>query len=105
MTQDLTRPEGKILRMNDDGSVPPDNPFVHTPGAYPYIWSYGHREPSGLTFDGNGELWNVEDGPHGGDEMNHIRKGHNYGWPAITWGHRWNLLFIYVLSWLKDPKP
>jgi glucose/arabinose dehydrogenase len=85
--QDLTSPEGKILRIRDDGSVPPDNPFVNTPGAYPYIWSLGHREPSGLTFDGHGELWNVEDGEHGGDELNHVRKGHNYGWPAITWGH------------------
>jgi len=112
--QDLTRPEGKILRMKDDGSVPPDNPFVNTPGAYPYIWSYGHREPSGLTFDGNGELWNVEDGPHGGDEMNHIRKGHNYGWPVITWGHRYDEVPVPshteqlgmdqpVVSWVPSP--
>jgi len=85
--QTLSSAEGKILRIRDDGSVPPDNPFVSTPGAYPYIWSLGHREPSGLTFDGNGEVWNVEDGEHGGDELNHVRKGHNYGWPAITWGH------------------
>ena len=85
--QDIARPEGKILRIKDDGSVPPDNPFVGKPGAYPYVWSYGHREPSGLTFDGNGELWNVEDGQRGGDELNHVRKGHNYGWPVITWGH------------------
>jgi glucose/arabinose dehydrogenase len=88
--QDVARPEGKILRMRDDGSVPPDNPFVATPGAYPYVWSYGHREPSGLTFDGKGKLWNVEDGPRGGDELNHVRKGHNYGWPVITWGHRYD---------------
>jgi glucose/arabinose dehydrogenase len=112
--QDIARPEGKILRMKDDGSVPPDNPFVNTPGAYPYIWSYGHREPSGLTFDGNGELWNVEDGPHGGDEMNHIRKGHNYGWPVITWGHRYDDVPVPshtehmgmdqpVVSWVPSP--
>jgi glucose/arabinose dehydrogenase len=88
--QDIASPEGKILRIKDDGGIPPDNPFVSTPGAYPYVWSYGHREPSGLTFDGHGELWNVEDGPHGGDELNHVRKGRNYGWPAITWGHRYD---------------
>lgn len=86
-SQDLTNPMGKILRMNDDGSVPPDNPFVHAPGAYPYIFSYGHRESMGLTFDGAGELWQSEDGPRGGDEVNHIVKGGNYGWPLITWGH------------------
>ena len=89
-SQDLSRPDGKILRIRDDGSVPPDNPFAARAGAYPYTWSYGHREPSGLTFDGAGELWSVEDGPRGGDELNHIRKGRNYGWPVITWGHRYD---------------
>ena len=112
--QDIAKPVGKILRMKDDGSVPPDNPFVHTPGAYPYVWSYGHREPSGLTFDGNGELWNVEDGPRGGDELNHVRKGHNYGWPVITWGHRYDTVAVPahtdhagmdqpVVSWVPSP--
>lgn len=85
--QDLANPMGKIFRMNDDGSVPVDNPFVHTPGALPHIWSYGHREVMGLAFDSRGELWQTEDGPRGGDEINHIIKGRNYGWPLITWGH------------------
>ena len=68
-------------------SVPADNPFVNTLGAYPYIFSYGHRESMGLTFDANGERWQSEDGPRGSDEVNHIKKGHNYGWALITWGH------------------
>jgi glucose/arabinose dehydrogenase len=112
--QDLARPEGKILRIRDDGTVPADNPFVSRPGAFPYVWSYGHREPSGLTFDGAGELWNVEDGPRGGDELNHVRKGHNYGWPVITWGHRYDELPVPsltaragmeqpVVSWVPSP--
>ena len=63
-------------------SVPADNPFVNTLGAYPYIFSYGHRESMGLTFDATGELWQSEDGPRGGDEVNHINKGHNYGLAA-----------------------
>jgi glucose/arabinose dehydrogenase len=85
--QDLRSPIGKILRMTDEGKVPPDNPFVGKPGAYPYVWSYGHRVPVGLAFDRKGELWESENGPRGGDEINHIRKGRNYGWPVITWGH------------------
>ena len=112
--QDVARPEGKILRIQDDGSVPPDNPFVGKPGAYPYVWSYGHREPSGLTFDGQGELWNVEDGQRGGDELNHVRKGHNYGWPVITWGHPYFYALVPahteragmeqpVVSWVPSP--
>jgi glucose/arabinose dehydrogenase len=59
-------------------SVPADNPFVNTLGA-PYIFSYGHRKSMGLTFGANGELWQSDDGPRGGDEVNHIKKGHNYG--------------------------
>jgi glucose/arabinose dehydrogenase len=68
---------GKILRMTDEGKVPPDNPFVGRPGADPYIWSYGHRVPTGLAFDAHGQLWEAENGPRGGDEVNHIRKGRN----------------------------
>jgi glucose/arabinose dehydrogenase len=112
--QDIARPEGKILRIRDDGGVPPDNPFVGKPGAYPYVWSYGHREPSGLTFDRQGELWNVEDGERGGDELNHVRKGHNYGWPVITSGHRYDATPVPahtehagmdqpVVSWAPSP--
>ncbi len=88
--QDLSVPDGKVLRFRDDGSVPSDNPFVAKSGAYPYIWSYGHREPSGLTLDSAGALWEVEDGPRGGDELNHVRKGLNYGWPIVSWGHRYD---------------
>jgi glucose/arabinose dehydrogenase len=85
--QDLTSPVGKILRLTDEGKAPPDNPFVSRPGAYPYIWSYGHRVPAGLAFDRQGRLWETENGPRGGDEVNHIQRGRNYGWPVITWGH------------------
>jgi len=113
-SQDLSRPDGKILRISDDGSVPPDNPFVTRLDAYPYIWSFGHRVPLGLTFDGDGELWNVEDGPRGGDELNHVRKGRNYGWPVITWGHRYDTMPVGsntaregmeqpVVSWAPSP--
>jgi glucose/arabinose dehydrogenase len=85
--QDLTNPLGKIHRVNDDGSVPKDNPFVNTPGAIPTIWSYGHRNPQGLAWDPvTGKLWESEHGPQGGDEINIIEKGHNYGWGVITMG-------------------
>jgi len=85
--QDLTNPLGKIHRVNDDGSVPKDNPFVNTPGAIPTIWSYGHRNPQGLAWNPvTGKLWESEHGPQGGDEINIIEKGHNYGWGMITMG-------------------
>jgi len=88
----LSSPWGKILRMTADGKVPPDNPFVNTPGAFPYIYALGIRAPLGLAFDSKGELWESEDGPRGGDEINHIKAGHNYGWPVITWGHRYDAI-------------
>lgn len=85
--QDLTRPNGKIYRLFEDGRVPPDNPFVDTEGAIPGIWSYGHRNPQGLDMDPrDGALYDTEHGPRGGDELNWIRKGLNYGWPVITYG-------------------
>ncbi len=85
--QDLSLPNGKIHRLFPDGRVPPDNPFVHTRGALPSIWSYGHRNPQGLAIDPrSGALWETEHGPRGGDELNHIVRGRNYGWPAITHG-------------------
>lgn len=85
--QDLTNPLGKIHRINDDGSVPKDNPFVHKPGADPTIWSYGHRNPEGLAWGPvTGLLWESEHGPQGGDEINIIRCGHNYGWGVISMG-------------------
>jgi aldose sugar dehydrogenase len=88
----LSSPWGKILRMTADGKVPPDNPFLNSPGAFPYIYALGIRAPLGLAFDRNGELWESENGPRGGDELNHIRAGHNYGWPLITWGHRYDAI-------------
>ena len=85
--QDLTNHLGKILRLHEDGKVPTDNPFVNTPGAKPEIWSYGHRNPQGLVYDLTTEtLWDVEHGPMGGDELNKVEKGKNYGWPVITYG-------------------
>ena len=78
---------GKILRLHDDGKVPNDNPFVNTEGAKPEIWSYGHRNPQGLVYDADTKtLWDVEHGPRGGDELNRVEKGKNYGWPEITYG-------------------
>lgn len=85
--QDLASQFGKILRVTDEGKAPADNPFVDRAGAFPYIWSYGHRSPLGLAFDSNGELWETENGARGGDEINRIQRGRNYGWPVITWGH------------------
>lgn len=85
--QDLARPNGKIFRLHDDGRVPKDNPFVKTPGAIPGIWSYGHRNPQGLVLDPrDGSIYNTEHGPRGGDELNWVRPGRNYGWPVITYG-------------------
>lgn len=85
--QDLTRPNGKIHRVLDDGRIPPDNPFVHEAGALASIWTYGHRNPQGLAFNPlTSELWETEHGPRGGDELNVIGKGRNYGWPVITYG-------------------
>jgi aldose sugar dehydrogenase len=79
--QDLETPLGKIHRVNDDGSVPTDNPFVNTPGAVPSIWSSGHRNPEGLAWDPvSGVLWESEHGPNTADEINIIEKGRNYGW-------------------------
>lgn len=78
---------GKVIRIREDGSVPTDNPFVAVAGARPEIWSYGHRNPQGLAIHPEtGELWEGEHGPKGGDEVNLVRPGKNYGWPVITYG-------------------
>ena len=77
---------GKVLRINPDGSAPADNPFVDTPGAQPEIWSLGHRNIQSLTFDDQGRLWEVEHGTRGGDELNLIEGGNNYGWPNQAYG-------------------
>ncbi len=87
--QDLSNPLGKIHRVNDDGTIPKDNPFVNTPNALPSIWSYGHRNPQGLSWDPvTGLLWESEHGPTGGDEINIIEKGKNYGWGVISMGQQ-----------------
>jgi glucose/arabinose dehydrogenase len=89
--QNLANHLGKIVRIRPDGSVPPDNPFVARPGAKPEIWSFGHRNPQGLAFHpATGRLWEHEHGPRGGDEINIIAKGRNYGWPVIGYGIDYN---------------
>ena len=88
--QDLSLHNGKIIRIRRDGSTPPDNPLVGRAGARPEIWSWGHRNPQGAALDAAGALWAVEHGARGGDEINRVRKGRNYGWPVIAYGrHYW----------------
>lgn len=85
--QDLSRHWGKVVRINGDGTVPKDNPFVGRTGALPEIWSYGHRNPqSAAIHPATGKLWVVEHGPQGGDEVNIAASGKNYGWPVIGYG-------------------
>jgi glucose/arabinose dehydrogenase len=84
--QNLGDTFGKIIRIEPDGSVPPDNPFVGHSGARGEVWAYGVRNPEGLAFDAKGQLWEQEHGPKGGDEINIIEKGKNYGWPVIGYG-------------------
>ena len=85
--QNLGNHLGKLIRIAPDGSVPSDNPFVGRDGAKPEIWSYGHRNEQGLAIDpANGDLWESEHGPRGGDEINIVGKGKNYGWPLIGYG-------------------
>ena len=85
--QDLSNHHGVVVRLHDDGRIPADNPFVGTEGALGEIWSYGHRNPQGLAFHPmTGELWANEHGPQGGDELNVVLPGRNYGWPVIGYG-------------------
>ena len=85
--QDLSKGMGKIVRINPDGTVPRDNPFVRREGARPEIWSYGHRNLQGAALHPEtGQLWTVEHGARGGDELNFPQSGRNYGWPVITYG-------------------
>lgn len=89
--QDLSNHQGTVLRLHDDGRVPADNPFVGQAGALPEIFTYGNRSPQGLTVHPEtGELWETEHGPRGGDEINVLRAGANYGWPVITYGINYN---------------
>lgn len=90
--QDLDKLQGKVVRIFPDGRVPDDNPFVGQSGVRPQIWSYGHRNPQGAALNPwNGTLWENEHGPHGGDEVNIIERGKNYGWPLATHGINYSL--------------
>ncbi|HKA46550.1 MAG TPA: PQQ-dependent sugar dehydrogenase [Methyloceanibacter sp.] len=89
--QDLTNDLGKIVRINPDGSIPKDNPFVGRQDARPEIWSYGHRNPQGAAIHPEtGKLWESEFGPQGGDELNIPLAGKNYGWPVVSWGEHYD---------------
>ncbi|MDC0497418.1 PQQ-dependent sugar dehydrogenase, partial [bacterium] len=89
--QDLSLPNGKIHRIHDNGSIPKDNPFIATDGAYPSIWTCGNRNPQGLdAHPETGDIWESEHGPRGGDEINLMQRGLNYGWPVITYGMNYN---------------
>jgi glucose/arabinose dehydrogenase len=87
--QTLDNHHGKIVRIQKDGGVPRDNPFVNQAGALPEIWSYGHRNAQGATLAPDGSLWMHEHGPQGGDEINLPQRGRNYGWPVITYGENY----------------
>ena len=89
--QDMSGNLGKVVHINADGSIPADNPFAHTPGARPDIWTLGHRNMLGIAFQpGTGRLWVDEMGPRGGDEFNLIERGHNYGWPLVSQGNNYD---------------
>ncbi len=97
--QDMQANMGKILRLNDDGSIPDDNPFVNyrdqdpfvdDEGVYGQIWSLGHRNPLGIAFDLDGQLWNIEMGPAGGDELNRVVRAGNYGYPVVSNGDHYD---------------
>ena len=105
--QSLSFDNGKIIRLNEDGSIPTDNPFVNIAGAKAEIWSLGHRNPQGLVINQQtGELWESEFGPLGGDEINLIEKGKNYGWAIITYGREYYGLAIgegYTKQGMEQP--
>ena len=91
LAQNVKLPNGKIHRLHDGGGVPTDNPFVGSDGAIASIWSYGHRNPQGIAMHPEtDQLWAAEHGPKGGDELNLVRRGLNYGWPVITYGINYN---------------
>ena len=88
--QDRSNHNGTIVRINRDGSVPNDNPFLNVEGVQPEIWSFGHRNPQGADINAQGQLWTAEHGARGGDEVNLVRKGANFGWPVISYGTHYN---------------
>jgi glucose/arabinose dehydrogenase len=98
---------GKILRLRDDGSVPPDNPFVGRAGYLPEIYTLGHRNPLGLWYrESNGELWSTEEGPQGGDELNRIEAGKNYGWATVSLGRNYDGTVVgkgFTAPGMEDP--
>ena len=99
LAQNLDMPNGKMYRIYDDGTIPSDNPFYHTKGAIKSIWSYGHRNAQGLAIHPiTRQIWEAEHGPRGGDEVNIIIKGHNYGWPVITYGKNYSGTIISRLT-------
>jgi glucose/arabinose dehydrogenase len=99
--QNLEKPAGKIHRVHDDGRVPADNPFVAVPDAFPSIWTYGHRSPQGLEFNTRtGQIWSTEMGPRGGDELNLLLPGRNYGWPLTSRGLNYDGSSIHYGDWL-----
>ncbi|MBT8099977.1 MAG: PQQ-dependent sugar dehydrogenase [Gammaproteobacteria bacterium] len=89
-SQDMHSNLGKIVRLHDDGSLPADNPFADQGGVTAEIWSLGHRNPLGIAFDANGHLWNTEMGPRGGDELNRVLRGANYGYPVVSNGRHYS---------------
>jgi len=98
-SQNLSNYSGKIHRLHDDGRIPSDNPFVNDPEAVKSIWSYGHRNPQGMVWDSaNKRLWAHEHGPRGGDELNLVEKGKNYGWPVISYGINYNGTILTELT-------
>jgi glucose/arabinose dehydrogenase len=97
---------GKVLRLRDDGTVPPDNPFVGRAGYEPEIYSLGHRSPQGLAMHpGTGAIWENEHGPLGGDELNILLPGRNYGWPLVTFGMNYDGTRISDSTWRADLEP
>jgi len=91
LVQRLDTDVGKVVRINRDGSIPRDNPYLNTPGARPELWAVGFRNPLGAAIDPKtGELWTDENGPRGGDELNQVSAGKNYGWPVITYGEEYS---------------
>src|SRR6187402_2724623 len=101
--QTLDNDFGKILRLRDDGSIPPDNPFVGRQGALPQIYTYGNRNAYGLAYHPEtGELWESEIGPLGGDELNVVQAGHNYGWPLVSTGRNYTGTPVSDAPWHRD---
>ncbi len=101
--QSLDNDYGKILRLRDDGGIPADNPFVDTPGARPEIYSYGHRNAYDFAVNPEtGEVWELEIGPMGGDEVNILEKGHNYGWPLVSTGRNYTGTPVSDQPWFRE---